>query len=31
MRKDKEDRFEWRIRNLPYPKEVYSIEIDHNK
>ena len=31
MRKDKEDRFEWRIRNLPYPKEVYCIEIDHNK
>ena len=31
MRKDTEDRFEWRIRNLPYPKETYTIEIDHNK
>ena len=31
MRKDTETRFEWRIRNLPYPKETYSIEVDHNK
>ena len=31
MRKDTENRFEWRIRNLPYPKETYSIEVDHNK
>ena len=31
IRKDTESRFEWRIRNLPYPKETYSIEIDHNK
>ena len=31
IRKDTENRFEWRIRNLPYPKEVYSIEIDHQK
>ena len=31
MRKDSESRFEWRIRNLPYPKDTYSIEIDHNK
>ena len=31
MRKDTEDRFEWRIRNLPYPKEVYSVEVDHAK
>ena len=31
LRKDSERHFEWRIRNLPYPKEVYSVEIDHNK
>ena len=31
MRKDQEKRFEWRIRNLPYDKEVYSVEVDHNK
>lgn len=31
MRKDTEDRFEWRIRNLPYPKETYSVEVDHVK
>ena len=31
MRKDTEKRFEWRIRNLPYPKETYQIEVDHNK
>ena len=31
MRKDTKDRFEWRIRNLPYPKETYIIEVDHNK
>ena len=31
LRKDSETHFEWRIRNLPYPKEVYSVEIDHNK
>ena len=31
LRKDSKDRFEWRIRNLPYPKETYLIEIDHQK
>jgi hypothetical protein len=31
MRKDTEERFEWRIRNLIYPKETYTIEIDHTK
>ena len=31
MRKDTDERFEWRIRNLPYPKETYNIEIDHTK
>ena len=31
IRKDTSDRFEWRIRNLKWPKEVYSIEIDHSK
>ena len=31
LRKDTDARFEWRIRNLPYAKEVYNIEIDHTK
>jgi hypothetical protein len=31
LRKDSADRFEWRIRNLKWPKETYSIEIDHTK
>ena len=31
MRKDSDTRFEWRIRNLPYPKETYNIELDHDK
>ena len=31
MRKDSETHFEWRIRNLTYPKEVYSVGIDHVK
>lgn len=31
MRKDTTNRFEWRIRNLPYPKETYIIEVDHDK
>ena len=30
MRKDTPERFEWRIRNLKYPKDVYNISIDHN-
>ena len=31
MRKDTETRFEWRIRNLPYPKDTYTIELDSVK
>jgi uncharacterized protein YjiK len=31
MRKDTDQRFEWRVRNLKWPKEVYSFEIDHQK
>ena len=31
MRKDTDKRFEWRIRNLPYPKDTYSVEVDHEK
>mmetsp|Transcript_1389 Transcript_1389/g.923 ORF Transcript_1389/g.923 Transcript_1389/m.923 type:complete len:88 (-) Transcript_1389:535-798(-) len=31
LRKDTPQRFEWRIRNLVYPKETYIIEVDHNK
>lgn len=30
MRKDTADRFEWRIRNLKWPKDVYQLSIDHN-
>ena len=30
-RKDTKDRFEWRIRNLPYPKETYLVEMDNQK
>jgi len=25
VRKDTRQMFQWRIRNLPYPKEVYSV------
>ena len=28
---DTKERFEWRIRNLPYPKETYIVEVDHPK
>lgn len=28
VRKDRPHAFEWRIRNLPYPKPTYSISID---
>lgn len=31
IRKDTNERFEWRIRNLPYPKDNYIIEVDHQK
>ena len=31
IRKDTADKFEWRIRNLPYPKDTYIIEVDHTK
>ena len=31
IRKDTDKRFEWRIRNLPYPKETYTVEVDHTK
>jgi len=31
LRKDTPDKFQWRIRNLPYPEKVYSITIDHEK
>ena len=26
--RDKPDTFEWRVRNVPYPKEVYSLSLD---
>jgi hypothetical protein len=25
------DSFQWRIRNLPYPEEVYQLEVDPEK
>ncbi|XP_023654494.1 protein DPCD isoform X1 [Paramormyrops kingsleyae] len=28
MRKDTKTCFQWRVRNLPYPKEVYSLSVD---
>ena len=28
MRKDTKNSFQWRIRNLPYPKDVYSVTAD---
>jgi len=31
LRMDTTDKFQWRIRNLPYPKDVYSITVDHDK
>lgn len=31
LRMDTTDKFQWRIRNLPYPKDVYSIIVDHEK
>ena len=31
IRKDTDNCFEWRIRNLKWPKEVYSLEIDQVK
>ena len=31
IRKDSADRFEWRIRNLSYPKDTYIIEVDNAK
>ncbi|XP_044157822.1 protein DPCD isoform X2 [Bufo gargarizans] len=31
MRKDTRTSFQWRIRNLPYPKEVYSVTVDEKE
>ena len=31
IRKDTAERFEWRIRNLPYPKPTYELTIDDEK
>merc|ERR1719456_1791943 len=31
LRKDTPDQFQWRIRNLPYPAEVYSVTIEEDK
>jgi len=31
IRKDTRDVFQWRVRNLPYPSDVYSVTIDHQE
>ena len=31
VRVDRPHAFEWRIRNLPYPKATYSVSIDHEQ
>lgn len=31
LRMDTTDTFQWRVRNLPYKKEVYSVEVDDEK
>nr|XP_012624812.1 protein DPCD isoform X2 [Microcebus murinus] len=31
MRKDTKMSFQWRIRNLPYPKDIYSVCVDQNE
>lgn len=31
LRKDTPEHFQWRIRNLPYPADVYSVSVDHEK
>jgi len=31
LRKDTNDAYQFRIRNLPYPAEVYSVEVDAEK
>lgn len=31
LRKDTPEHFQWRIRNLPYPPEVYNVSVDHEK
>lgn len=31
LRKDTPEQFQWRIRNLTYPADVYSVTVDHEK
>ncbi|XP_060624246.1 protein DPCD [Anolis sagrei] len=31
MRKDTKSSFQWRIRNLPYPKDVYSVSVEKDQ
>nr|XP_033796188.1 protein DPCD isoform X2 [Geotrypetes seraphini] len=31
MRKDQKTSFQWRIRNLSYPKDVYEVSVDQNE
>lgn len=31
LRKDTPDHFQWRVRNLPYSADVYSVTLDHEK
>eukprot|EP00415_Alexandrium_ostenfeldii_P001542 UN1542 len=31
LRRDTPEHFQWRIRNMPYPADVYSVTVDHDK
>lgn len=31
MRKDTKNSFQWRIRNLTYPKDVYSVSVEKDQ
>ncbi|XP_042315472.1 LOW QUALITY PROTEIN: protein DPCD [Sceloporus undulatus] len=31
MRKDTKSSFQWRIRNLPYPKDVYTVSVEKDQ
>ncbi|CAE8694645.1 unnamed protein product, partial [Polarella glacialis] len=31
IRKDTPEHFQWRVRNLPFPADVYSVSVDHDK
>mmetsp|Transcript_58725 Transcript_58725/g.108341 ORF Transcript_58725/g.108341 Transcript_58725/m.108341 type:complete len:214 (+) Transcript_58725:75-716(+) len=31
VRKDTPEHFQWRVRNLPYPADVFQVSVDHDK